>query len=173
MDKCLALGITTGKACRRLSGLAVLGGLLLSLCAGPVFAAGALACNPADPDQVRLQISVSGMRTTKGTVNVTIYPDDAAHFLDGRYKLAREHFPVVLPVTHACFAFAAPGYYAVALFGDENENGHFDTNFLGIPVEGYGFSNNPTLYFGPPKLRQVRFAAHRGDNLIAVTMKYY
>ena len=35
-----------------------------------------------------------------------------------------------------------PGIYAVAGFLDENDNGKFDTNFLGIPKEKYGFSND-------------------------------
>lgn len=147
---------------------------ILALCclARPALA-DAIACKPDDPSQVRLQIAVSGMRTTKGDITITIYPNDAEHFLDGKYKVARQHVPVTLPVTHTCIALSAPGTYAVALFGDENENGHFDTNFLGIPVEGYGFSNNPTLFLGPPDLDEVRIAVHPGDNPVAIKMKYY
>lgn len=131
------------------------------------------ACNAADPNQVRLQISVSGMHSAKGNVTITIYPDESSHFLDGKYKLARQILPVTLPVTHACFAFTAPGYYAVALFHDENDNHHFDTTLFGVPAEGYGFSNNPRLYFGPPDLKRVRFSAHSGDNPLAIRVKYF
>ena len=35
-----------------------------------------------------------------------------------------------------------PGTYAIKLHIDENENGELDTNFLGIPKEQYGISNN-------------------------------
>ncbi len=112
------------------------------------------------------------MRSAKGNITITIYPDDPSHFLDGAYKVARQQLPVTLPVTSACFALPAPGHYAVALFQDENDNHHFDTNSLGIPTEGYGFSNNPTLYFGPPDLSRVRFSVHSGDNPIAIRMKY-
>ena len=35
-----------------------------------------------------------------------------------------------------------PGTYAIKLHIDENENGELDTNFLGIPKEQYGTSNN-------------------------------
>ena len=38
-----------------------------------------------------------------------------------------------------------PGTYAVKLHIDENENGKLDTNFLGIPKEQYGISNNILL----------------------------
>ena len=130
-------------------------------------------CNAADPDQVRLQVSVTGMRSTDGNIAITIYPDDPVHFLDGAYKVARQQVPVTLPVTHACFVVGAPGFYAVALFHDDNNSGHFETNRLGLPAKGYGFSNNPTLYFGPPALSRVRFDAHRGDNTITVQLKYW
>ena len=38
-----------------------------------------------------------------------------------------------------------PGTYAVQVMHDENDNGKLDSNFLGIPSEGYGFSNNPRV----------------------------
>lgn len=138
-----------------------------------VAASAAVTCDAANPKQVRLQVSVSGMRTTKGRIVITIYPDAQLGFLKGRYKLAEQRLPVLLPVTRACFVVPAPDYYAVALFGDENDNDHFDLTVLGVPAEGYGFSNNPRLYFGPPKIGQVRFPAHVGDNEIAVRMRYY
>ena len=131
------------------------------------------SCNAVGPNQGALHVSVSGMRSANGNVTITIYPDDAAHFLDGKYKVARQQVPTTLPVTIACFVLPAPGFYAVALFHDENADGHLNTNALGIPTEGYGFSNNPTLYFGPPDLSRVRFALHPGDNRVDVRMKYY
>ncbi|TWB41131.1 DUF2141 domain-containing protein [Nitrospirillum pindoramense] len=131
------------------------------------------ACDAGDSGQVRLRISVTGMRSAQGNVTITVYPDDAAHFLDGAYKVARQILPVTLPMTEACIVVPQAGHYAVALFHDENDNGHFDTTMLGIPAEGYGFSNNPTLYLGPPDLSKVRIPAQAGDNPVSVLMKYY
>jgi uncharacterized protein (DUF2141 family) len=138
----------------------------------PAHADTAPAC-AVGPNQAPLLVSVSGMRSGKGNITITIYPDEPAHFLDGAFKVARQEVPVTLPVTSACFALPAPGYYAVALFHDENDDHHLNTSALGIPTEGYGFSNNPTLYFGPPELGKVRFAMHPGDNPVAIRMKYY
>ena len=135
--------------------------------------ADAPACGAAEPGKAALTVSVSGMRSDKGNITITIYADDPAHFLDGAYKLDRQIVPVTLPFTSACFLLPVPANYAVALFHDENNDHHLNTNALGIPTEGYGFSNNPTLYFGPPGLDKVRFALHPGDNPIAVRMKYY
>lgn len=51
----------------------------------------------------------------------------------------------------ATFVFKdlAPGAYAVLITHDENGNGQLDTNALGMPLEGYGFSNNPRVMRKP------------------------
>jgi len=49
------------------------------------------------------------------------------------------------------------GKYAVRYFHDENLNGKLDTNMIGIPTEGYGFSNNVTGKFGPPSFEKWLF----------------
>ncbi len=49
-----------------------------------------------------------------------------------------------------------PGNYAISIFHDKNANGKLDKNFLGIPKESYGFSNNPPSTFGPPKFEKSR-----------------
>ena len=49
-----------------------------------------------------------------------------------------------------------PGTYAIGVYVDENENGKFDTNFLGIPKEQYGFSSNARA-FGIPKFEAASF----------------
>jgi uncharacterized protein (DUF2141 family) len=153
--------------------VAILSGLLFLSPWRTAHADTTAACGAAEPNKAALRISVSGTRSAKGNITITIYPDEPSRFLDGAYKVARQQLPVTLPVTSACFALPAPGYYAVALFHDENDDHHLNTNALGIPTEGIGFSNNPTLYFGPPDLSRVRISLHPGDNPIAIRMKYY
>ena len=50
-----------------------------------------------------------------------------------------------------------PGKYAVRYFHDENLNSLMETNMLGKPIEGYGFSNNVTGKFGPPPFEKWLF----------------
>ena len=49
-----------------------------------------------------------------------------------------------------------PGTYAIGVYIDENENEKLDTNFLGMPKEQYGFSNNARA-FGIPKFEAASF----------------
>ncbi len=61
--------------------------------------------------------------------------------------------------------------YAVALVHDENGNGKLDT-FVGMPREGFGFSRNPAIRFGPPRFASARFAVGGGVVAEQVKVKY-
>ena len=49
------------------------------------------------------------------------------------------------------------GIYAIGLYVDSNKNEKLDTNFLGIPTEQFGFSNNAKGRFGPPSFESASF----------------
>ena len=63
------------------------------------------------------------------------------------------------------------GSYAIAVIHDENDNARLDT-VLGIPREGFGFSRNPAIGFGPPRFTAARFAIDDGHNEQDVRMRY-
>ena len=62
------------------------------------------------------------------------------------------------------------GIYAIKVFHDEDEDGEMDTNFLGIPSEAYGFSNNARGSFGPAAWEDAKFtfSSERDTVLIIV-----
>jgi uncharacterized protein (DUF2141 family) len=62
-----------------------------------------------------------------------------------------------------------PGRYAVKLFHDVNNNGEMDSNLLGLPQEGYGFSNNAGR-FGPPSFSDAMVEVV-GDILITIRLR--
>ena len=64
----------------------------------------------------------------------------------------------------------APGEYSLLVIHDENRNGKLDT-VLGMPREGFGFSRNPAIRFGPPHYGDVRFAVS-GHGRQAIRLKY-
>lgn len=63
------------------------------------------------------------------------------------------------------------GEYAIAMIHDENANGKFDTNFVGIPTEGLGVSNNPRLT-GAPSYDEAKFKVS-GKTAVTITAKYF
>jgi len=65
------------------------------------------------------------------------------------------------------------GTYAISLFHDHNSNGELDVNFLNIPVEGFGFSNNPTILFSQPDFNDCKFIIEAGDSISSsITLVY-
>ena len=74
------------------------------------------------------------------------------------YKVMFQHFAIVdlLKGSYQRSFGDPPGTYAVKLHIDENENGELDTNFLGIPKEQFGFSNNAKA-LGIPKFEAASF----------------
>lgn len=65
----------------------------------------------------------------------------------------------------AVFADVPDGSYAVFVIHDRNNNGKLDTNFLGIPKEGYGASNNKLPFAAAPKFDANRFAISGGNTV--------
>ncbi|MBN1250670.1 MAG: DUF2141 domain-containing protein, partial [Bacteroidales bacterium] len=63
------------------------------------------------------------------------------------------------------------GKYSIIYFHDENENEKLDTNWLGIPREGYGFSNNASSKFGPPPIKDRLFDINKNIKII-LTINY-
>ena len=49
------------------------------------------------------------------------------------------------------------GTYVIGYYIDANENEKLDTNFIGIPKEQFGFSNNARGTFGPPNFESASF----------------
>ena len=65
-----------------------------------------------------------------------------------------------------------PGTYAMAVIHDENMNGKLDTNWRGIPREGYGFSNDVTAAMGAPSFSAASFS-YNGENLDLTMSLHY
>lgn len=60
------------------------------------------------------------------------------------------------------------GEYAIRVFHDENRNGKIDTNFLGIPDEDYGYSNDASGWFGPPSWEKAKFIFNKPEMKIEI-----
>lgn len=72
------------------------------------------------------------------------------------------------------FLNVLPGTYAVAAYHDENNDGTLNTNFLGIPKEGVGVSNNKMRTFSAPKYNDAKFVLPaNGEIKMEIKLKYY
>lgn len=117
-----------------------------------------------------LQIDVSGVRSAKGMIRVclTADPKNFPGCVDDKDAITRS-----VPAGQRVIRFdgLAQGRYAAALIHDENSNAKLDT-LLGIPREGFGFSRNPPIGFGPPKFTAAEFTLDGVAETQQVRMRY-
>ena len=69
------------------------------------------------------------------------------------------------------FGEVPKGRYAISLFHDENGNGRLDKKLL-MPSEGYGFSRDAPVRFGPPRFAAAAFAVDGGEQRQTIRMRY-
>ena len=118
----------------------------------------------------RLDVALDKLRSSKGTVRVCLTADPA------NFPACVDDADAVrlsIPAADRRFTLPglAPGAYALAVIHDENNNGRLDT-FAGIPREGYGFSRNAPVRFGPPRFAAARFTVGAEPTMERVTMRY-
>ena len=91
-----------------------------------------------------LTVTVTDIRASTGTIRIAVVNSEAAWNNEAAPVVRKA---IVVSGKEATFQFPGlpPGQYAVQVRHDENDNGKFDTNFVGLPIEGYGFSNNPQV----------------------------
>jgi len=146
----------------------------IALAVGGAVAAPAVAAEDCEgvrsPNSTKLSIQVTGVRSTKGEVALTLYPDDRRRFLAKGGKFARVRTKALL-TTQACF-WLAPGSYALAAYHDANGDRDFNRTLVGLPAEGFGFSNNPETKVGLPPLSAVRFSVGPTERTLSVQMRY-
>jgi uncharacterized protein (DUF2141 family) len=65
-----------------------------------------------------------------------------------------------------------PGIYAVVAWHDRNDNGKVDQNWLGIPQEGVGFSNDPALGLRGPRFSDSAIEVGPGGAVVDVHLKF-
>jgi uncharacterized protein (DUF2141 family) len=124
-----------------------------------------------EPGAARLRVEVEGVRSDRGIMTATLYPDEPGKFLRAKGELAVWRLPAKSPVTSMCVWLPAPGRYALVVYDDLNSNLKFDhTTFS--PLEPYGFSNNPRLYFILPSAHAVSFSAGTVDTTIHINLRY-
>jgi uncharacterized protein (DUF2141 family) len=135
-------------------------------------ASACLAGLPVAAAAVPLQVTVANVRNDAGQIAVCVFsgprrfPDCAAG-----ERIATALSPAQ-PGTMRFDFDLPPAVMAVAVVHDENSNGRLDTNFLGIPREGAGVSNNPAPRRGPPTFAESAFTLTEAGGAITIQLLY-
>jgi uncharacterized protein (DUF2141 family) len=117
-----------------------------------------------------LTLRINHVRSDAGVISVALY-DAKDRFLADGAAVRTTDVRAMEGETPVVFNDLPPGEYAAAVFHDENSSGAFDTNFLGLPEEGYGFSNGTRAGFGPPSFDEAAVAV-TSEAVTEVEMTY-
>ena len=119
-----------------------------------------------------IRVDIDGLRSDRGQVLCALF-SSAADFPKKTDKALAHARSAILEGHATCeFQSVPSGTYAVSVFHDENSNGKLDTNFMGIPREGVGASNNAKGHFGPPKFSAAAFQHSGGPTALKISIKY-
>lgn len=112
--------------------------------------------------QNSIKIEIDNFESNQGVVLIALFDTESSFlkhpFQKGRLEIAnKKAFHV--------FTDVPDGIYAISLVHDEDENNELTKNFLGIPKEGYGASNNAPAKLGAPKWMDARFEVRDGQTV--------
>jgi uncharacterized protein (DUF2141 family) len=129
-----------------------------------------LACFGAFQAQAAdLTVTLHGVRAQTGLLKLAVVDSQAGW--DGQAKpVGADGAAPRGDAATFVFKGLAPGAYAVLVTHDENGNGTLDSNMIGMPIEAYGFSNNPNV-MRKPTWDEARFDVGAQDAAIDITLR--
>ena len=151
------------------STIKLIAALPLLSCALLISSAGLNAQTPAAPTQnsSTLTVRVTGIRNTNGKIRLTLMRDS------NTVEKRETEIDAGTLSAQTVFEILPQGVYSVFIFHDENMNGKMDFNEMGIPVEGYGASNNPEKRMGPPDPDEAKFTINQPKVAIEIKLIYW
>lgn len=110
-------------------------------------------------------MTIAGITDKRGNLMIAVYEGAKDFPVFGKGDINIVH-AVYSTTEHVVIRGLVAGKtYAIAVYHDVNKNKFLDKNFLGMPVERYGFSNDARGTFGPPYFSEASFCASAGKKM--------
>jgi uncharacterized protein (DUF2141 family) len=120
----------------------------------------------------KLEIAVTEIRNEKGDIRVALFQQEDGFPNDHKKAFYSGTFDIAGTQLNFTIEDLPYGEYALAILHDENGNEKMDFNFLRMPKEGYGVSNNVTRSLGPPKFKDAKFMLSSVNMQMEITLNY-
>lgn len=119
-----------------------------------------------------LEIKLNSLKNTKGRVCLTLFSGPKGFPAGGKGSSLKSSRCIAAKSTTVTFTNLPLGNYAIAAIHDSNSDGKLNTNPLGLPSEGFGFSNNPPLRFGPASFADSQVFVSGTKTVVQIQMRY-
>lgn len=117
-----------------------------------------------------IKIEISNLRNNKGFVLVSLFKNGEGYPNEPGKAFRKAKLAIRDKKVTITFPELPSASYAIAILHDENGDEKMNKNFMGLPKEGYGFSNNASGVFGPPGYNKASFR-HMANTLTAIVIK--
>ncbi len=120
-----------------------------------------------------LRVEIEGLRNQEGKISITLFnsPEGFPEDIDKAYKWKTQDLNEEKPVF--TFEGLPAGEYAYAILHDEDGDGEMKKNLLGIPREGFGFSNNYKPRIKNPSFQDASFSLSGGSETHQIEIIYF
>jgi uncharacterized protein (DUF2141 family) len=120
-----------------------------------------------------IHVKVLNIRNSTGTVACALF-DSPDGFPIEYLRYAASMMAIEIRDTQARCDFVAipPGTYALVVIHDENRNGKLDTNWMGVPAEGYGFSSDAKATLSAPSFSAAKVRYDGGTLDLKISLHY-
>lgn len=108
-------------------------------------------------NETGLTINITNFRNNNGYVLIGLYKDGIGYPDEPEKAFRKTKQTIHNKSVTVSFTDIPSGNYSISFLHDENDDKKMNTNFFGLPKEGYGFSNNVMGTFGPPSLSKASF----------------
>ena len=112
-----------------------------------------------------LTVHVGNINPKGGILHVALYNERQWPDNDAK-PIVDMIVPAIAPLTTVVMKDVVPGVYGIKSFQDANKNGEFDQDFIGLPMERYGFSRDARPYFSAPSFDRTKFTVPDGASEI-------
>jgi uncharacterized protein (DUF2141 family) len=119
-----------------------------------------------------LKVVVNNIKSKSGQIGFSLYNSADAFPSQTEKALISEFVKIAGNSVEYTFTNLPLGTYAVSVVHDEDNDKKLKTNFLGMPKEGVGVSNNAKGLFGPPKYNDAKFDFNKSEQTITITLAY-
>ena len=119
-----------------------------------------------------IHVEITGLRNEKGQVLCALFSSAEAFPTKADKAVVRLTVKIMERQATCDFTGVVPGTYAVSVVHDENSNGKLDRNFIGMPREGVGASNDAKGHMGPPKFSAASFRYESGRLDLKIHVNY-
>lgn len=119
-----------------------------------------------------LTVEISGLSSLDGNVCLTVFNDSRGFPSDQRRALNAECVAISAEPLRVTFENLAYGSYAIAAYHDSNMDTQLNQGMLGIPTEGFAFSNDAPVRTGPASFQDAVFVLSQRDTTIQMQMRY-